>query len=108
MTPFVIVLIVGFVLHVAVGAIIRTPEEEHATLRWKTWHSFLTGLLTTGVILAVVVGFYVATHVLLPFWALLLAADLLAAGYRLRRHSQRVQERRAIQSLYDHPSHGEA
>lgn len=108
MSPILIVLIVGFILHTIIGTLTRTPEEDNAPLRWKSWHSFLSGLLTTGAIVAVIVGFYLATHVMLPFWALLLAADLLTAVYRLWMHRQRVQERRTIQNLFDHPSHGEA
>lgn len=108
MTPFVIVLIIGFVLHVAVGVITHTPADDSAPQRWRAWHSFLTGVLTTGLIVAVIVGFYLAGNIVLPFWPLLLTADLLTAAVRLWRHRQRVQERRAIQALFERPSHGEA
>lgn len=107
MTPLIIVLIVGVVLHTIVGVITRTPEEDQTPLRWKTWHSLLTGATSTAVIVAVTVGYYLAAGVMLPFWALLLAVDVLTLAWRLCKHRQRIQERRAIQALFDRPSLGE-
>jgi high-affinity Fe2+/Pb2+ permease len=107
-SPFVIVLAVGVVLHTIVGVITRTPEEDQTPLRWKAWHTFLTGLASTALIVAVVIGYHLATGVMLPFWALLLAVDLLTLGWKLREHHKRVQERQALKSLFDRPSHGEA
>lgn len=107
MTPFIIVLAVGVILHTIVGVITRTPEEHQTPLRWKCWHTFLAGLVSTTAIVAVVVGYYLATGVMLPFWVLLLAVDLLTVGWKLWKHQQRVQERRALQGLFDQPSLGE-
>lgn len=107
MSPFVIVLIAGMVLHTIVGVITRTPEEDQTPLRWKAWHTFLAGLAATAVIIAVMVGYYLATGVLLPYWALLLAADVLTLSWKVWRHRQRVRELRALQGLFDRPSLGE-
>lgn len=107
MTPLVIVLIIGVVLHTTVGLITRTPEEDRSPLRWKTWHSLLAGLASTAVIVAVVIAYQLATGVLLPFWALVLTADLLMLGWKLWKHQQRRAERQALQSLFDQPAHRE-
>lgn len=107
MTPLLIVLAAGIVLHTIVGIITRTPEEDHTPLRWKAWHTFLTGLASTALIVAVAIGYYLATGVLLPFWALVLAVDLLTVGWKLAKHRQRMAERRSLQSLFDRPSLGE-
>jgi uncharacterized BrkB/YihY/UPF0761 family membrane protein len=106
-TPFVIVLIVGVVLHTIVGLITRTPEEDHTPFRWKAWHTFITGLLSTALIVAVWVGYAVTTGNTLPFWSLVLSADLITLGWKLWKHRQRVAERRSLQSLFDRPSLGE-
>ncbi|MFD9249589.1 hypothetical protein [Streptomyces bottropensis] len=107
MTPLIIVLIVGVVLHTVVGVVVRTPEEDQTLLRWKAWHTFLTGLASAAIMVAVVVGCYLATKVMLPFWALLLAVDVLTMGWKLWKHRQRIMERRFLQSLLDRPSFGE-
>jgi tetrahydromethanopterin S-methyltransferase subunit C len=106
-SPLIIVLIVGVVLHTIVGVITRTPEEDQTPLRWKCWHTFLIGLGSVAVILAVMAGYYMATGVLLPYWALLLATDVLTLGWKLRKHQQRVRERSALQNMFDRPSLGE-
>jgi 4-hydroxybenzoate polyprenyltransferase len=106
-TPLIIVLVVGVVLHTIVGVITRTPEEDHTPLRWKTWHSLLTGFVSTTVIVAVTVGYYLASGIWLPFWALVLAVDVLTLGWKVWKHRKRIQERRAIQALFDRPSLGE-
>lgn len=107
MTPLIIVLIVGVVLHTIVGVATRAPEEDQLLLRWKTWHTFLTGLASTAVIVAVIVAYYLATGVMLPFWALVLAADVLTVGWKLWKHRQRLLERRTLQSMFDRPTLGE-
>jgi len=107
MTPLLIVLAVGIVLHTIVGLITGTPEEDQTPLRWKAWHTFLTGLASTALIVAVAVGYHLATGVLLPFWALVLAVDLLTVAWKLVKHRQRVAERRALRSLFERPSLGE-
>lgn len=106
--PLVIVLIVGVILHTIVGVLTRTPEQDQTPLRWKCWHTFLAGLASTAVIVAVVVGYYLATRVILPFWAFVLAVDVLTVAWKLRQHWQRVQERRALKNLLDRPSFGES
>jgi hypothetical protein len=106
-SPLVIVLIVGVILHTIVGVITRTPEEDQTPLRWKMWHTFLTGLLSTAVLVAIAIGYYLATGIMLPFWTLILAADVVTLTWKLWKHQQRVQERRALQGLFDQPSLGE-
>lgn len=108
MTPLTIVLIAGVILHTVVGVATRTPEEDQTTLRWKCWHSFLVGLASTAVIVAVLVGYYLAAGVLLPFWSLVLAVDILTLAWKLWKHRQRIQERRSLQSLFDRPTLGES
>jgi L-asparagine transporter-like permease len=107
-SPLLIVLAVGIVLHTIAGILTRTPEEDQTPLRWKAWHSLLTGLVSTALMVAVIIGYYLATDVLLPFWTLVLAADLMTLAWKLAKHHQRVKERRALQELFDKPSPGEA
>lgn len=107
MSPFVIVLIAGMVLHTIVGVITRTPEQDQTPIRWKAWHTFLAGIVSTAVIIAVMIGYYLVTGIVLPYWALLLATDLLTLAWKVRKHWQRVRELRALQGLFDQPSLGE-
>ncbi|MFC9891527.1 hypothetical protein [Streptomyces pilosus] len=108
MTPLLIVLAAGAVLHTIVGLITRTPEDDHTPLRWKAWHTFLAGIVSGAVILAAAIGWYAATGVLLPFWSLVAAADVLTVGWKLVQHRRRIAEQRSLQSLFDRPSLGEA
>ncbi|WP_461712189.1 hypothetical protein [Streptomyces sp. DSM 41013] len=107
MSPLIIVLIVGVILHTIVGVITRTPEEDQAPFRWRLWHTFLTGLLSTVGIVAVWVSYAVSTGSTLPFWTLVLAVDLVTLAWKVWKHRQRVAERRSLQSLFDRPSLGE-
>lgn len=105
MTP--VVIIAGSVLHALVGLYTRTPEEKQTPLQWKAWHTFLAGLVSTITVLAVMACCYLASGVLLPFWAFLLTADLLTVGWKLWKHQQRRAELRALRDLFDRPSLGE-
>lgn len=107
MTPLIIVLAVGVALHTLVGVITRTPEDDQTPLHWQAWLTFLAGLTSTVALVALAVGYSLATGVMLPFWTLILAADLFALAWKLWKHRQRVQERRALQDLFDRPSSGE-
>lgn len=107
MSPLIIVLILGVVFHTLVGVITRTPEDDQTPLRWQAWLTFLIGLASTAALVALAVGYRLATGIMLPFWTLVLAADLVTIAWKLWRHRQRVQERRHLQSLFDKPSLGE-
>lgn len=107
MTPILIVLIAGVVAHTIVGVITRTPEEDQTPRRWKAWHSFIVGLASTAVLVTIAVLYAVLTGVMLPFWTLILASDVITLGWKLRQHYQRTQERRALQNLMDRPAFGE-
>ncbi|MGP3737960.1 hypothetical protein ACTWJ9_33155 (plasmid) [Streptomyces sp. GDS52] len=107
MIPVLIVLIVGVVLHALVGVITRTPEDDQTPLHWQAWLTFLAGLASTAALVALAVGYRLATGVMLPFWTLILAADLFTLAWKLWKHRQRVAERRSLQSLFDRPSLGE-
>jgi uncharacterized BrkB/YihY/UPF0761 family membrane protein len=106
-TPILIVLIAGVVAHTIVGVITRTPEEDQTPLRWKAWHSFIVGLASTAVLATIVVLYAVLTGVMLPFWTLILAADVITLGWKLHQHYQRTRERRALKNLMDRPAFGE-
>jgi len=106
-TPFIIVLAVGFVLHTAVGFITRTPEQDRTPLRWRAWFTFLAGAVSAAVTLAVWFGYWAATGVFLPYWALLLTADVLTVVWQLVQHRKRQRERRSLQSMFERPSFGE-
>jgi hypothetical protein len=108
MTPFIIVLAIGFILHTAVGFITRTPEQDRSPLRWRAWHIFLAGLASGAVTIAAWIGYWAATGTVLPYWALLLAADVLTAVWQLVQHHKRQQERRALQTLFELRSFGES
>lgn len=107
MTPFIIVLAIGFILHTTVGFITRTPEQDRAPLRWRAWHTFLAGLASGAVTIAIWIGYWAATGTILPYWALLLAADVLTAAWLLVQHRKRQRERSSLQSMFDRPSFGE-
>lgn len=107
MTPLIIVLAIGVLLHTLVGVAVRAPEEDQTQLRWRAWHTFLTGLASTAIMAGIVVGCHQATGVRLPFWAVVLAVDVLTLGWKLWKHRRRLLERRALQSLFDRPSLGE-
>ncbi|WP_055693239.1 hypothetical protein [Streptomyces prasinopilosus] len=108
MTPLIMALVVGVILHTLVGIITRTPEDDQTPLHWQAWLTFLVGLTSTAAIVVIAVGSRLAAGFMLPFWALILAADLLTLAWKLWKHRQRVAERRSLQSLFDRPSHGEA
>lgn len=107
MTAIVIVLISGVVAHTIVGVITRTPEEDQTPLRWQTWHSFLIGFASAAVLVTLAVLCAVITGVMPPFWTLILAADVVTLGWKLRQHHHRTRERRALQNLLDRPAFGE-
>lgn len=107
MTPFIAVLIAGSVLHAITNWITRTPEDDQSPYRWKLWHTFLAGLVSTGALVVIAVLIWLTTSILVPFWAVLLAADLLTVGWKLRQHQHRIRERQALQALLDRPSYGE-
>ncbi|MEW2402182.1 hypothetical protein [Streptomyces sp. NPDC046862] len=107
MTPLVIVLIAGFALHTAVGFITRTPEDDPTSLHWQALHAFLIGLGTTAVCVAVAACYFLATAMRLPFWPLLLTADLITTGLKLRLHLIRQRQRNAVKAQFDRASLGE-
>lgn len=108
MTPYLIVVLAGVVLHTIVGAYTRTPEDEHTALGWRTWHTVILSLLTMAAMTSLGIVVWLATGLLLPAWALLATADGLALAWKIHRHHRRVVERRTLQSLYDQPALGEA
>lgn len=107
MTPLLIVILAGVIAHTIVGMITRTPEENHAPLRWKAWHSFLVGIISAMATVTAVIVIYLATGTLVPYWVVVAVADLIALGWKLRQHHQRILERRSLQSLFEQPAAGE-
>lgn len=107
MPAIVIVLIAGVIAHTIVGVITRTPEQDQTPLRWKTWHTFLVGLVSTLGLVTMAVLCAVVTGTMPPLWSVFLAADVITLGWKLRQHQQRVQERRHLKNLLERPSYGE-
>lgn len=107
MTPLVIVLIVGVILHTIVGVLTRTPEEDQTPRRWKLWHTAVAGFVS-GIFIAIVAALiWIAAGAFPPLWALLAASDVLTIAWKLNRHRTRASERKGLQDLFERPSFGE-
>jgi hypothetical protein len=103
----VAVLIGGALLHGTISLITHTPGDQKIPLRWKTWHSFLSGLGSGVLVLVMIVACKLSTGNVPPLWATFLAMDLVSAMWRLLQHYNRIQERRALENLLNGPSFGD-
>lgn len=107
MTAIILVLLAGALAHGTVSYLTRTPEEDQTPRRWKTWHTIVTGIVSTILMAIAAALIWVATGTFPPVWALLAVSDAITIGWKLNRHRTRTSERRALQALFERPSFGE-
>jgi hypothetical protein len=105
--PLAVVIIAGLLAHTIVGTITRTPDDHHTPLHWKAAHSLLAGAVAGLATAGAAVVLWAGMGVLVPYWALYAAADLVSIGGRLWRHRERLRERRTLEALYEQSAFGE-
>jgi Flp pilus assembly protein TadB len=101
MSIIVFELICVAILNRSVVLATRTPEEAQIPLRWWAWHTFLASLTSAALAVGVAVLIWLSTGVMLPFWLILITANAVAVGWKLRKHRHRIRERTALQALLD-------
>ncbi|MEV8544555.1 hypothetical protein [Streptomyces sp. NPDC051572] len=82
----------------------RTPEEAEIPLRWKAWHTLLAAVVSGALAVGIAALTWLATGVMLPLWLILITANAVAVGCKLRKHRHRIRERTALQALLDRSS----
>ncbi|MCF0086679.1 MULTISPECIES: hypothetical protein [unclassified Streptomyces] len=107
MTVFLLVIAGGALLHATANRLTRAPGDDRAPLRWTTWHSFLSGAAAMLAACALYALAVTTAGVTAPYWAVLLAADVLGVGWKVLRHRHRARERATLQAMFDQPSYRE-